>query len=135
MWRKSRKIIYKLEFDFIKCMTPLWTSNFFRDDFMTNVLFSISPIFFPPVFHMPIFCHVNMIYFKYMTMNSNQLFFPFGNLSGKILFPKYSRLLLLCSTLHRFITCSWHKKTNSPIHEFKVLQNVFKIKKQGLKYI
>ena len=25
------------------------------------------------------------------------------------------------------------KKPNSPIHEFKVLQNVFKIKKQGLK--
>ena len=29
-------------------------------------------------------------------------------------------------------TCSWHQNTNSPIHEFKMLQNVFKIKKQGL---
>ena len=86
-------------------MAPLCTSNFFRDDFMTNVLFSISPFFFPSVFRMPIFCHVNVIYFKYMTMNSNQLFFPFGNLSylsEKILFPKYSRLLLLWSTLQRF---------------------------------
>ena len=44
---------------------------------------------------------------------------------------------LLLSFLY-FLTCSWHQKTkkifsNSPIHEFKVLQNVFKIKKQGLK--
>ena len=40
-----------------------------------------------------------------------------------------------CEDLRRkLITCSWHQKnetTNSPIHEFKVLQNVFKIKKQG----
>ena len=26
------------------------------------------------------------------------------------------------------VTCSWHQKTNSPILEFKALQNVFKIK-------
>ena len=32
----------------------------------------------------------------------------------------------------KIITCSWHQKTNSPIHEFEVLQNVFKIKKQEL---
>ena len=31
------------------------------------------------------------------------------------------------------VTCSWHQKTNSPIHEFKVLQNVFRIKKTRLK--
>ena len=34
-----------------------------------------------------------------------------------------------CEDLRRkLITCSWHQKnetTNSPIHEFKVLQNVF----------
>ena len=29
-----------------------------------------------------------------------------------------------------FLTCSWHQKTNSPIHEFKVLQNVFKTKSE-----
>ena len=35
------------------------------------------------------------------------------------------------------VTCSWHQKrkhefSNSPTHEIKVLQNVFKMKKQGL---
>ena len=29
------------------------------------------------------------------------------------------------------VTCSWHQKSNSPIHEFKVLQNVFKIKNKA----
>ena len=33
----------------------------------------------------------------------------------------------------KLITCLRHQKTNSPIHEFKVLQNIFKMKKQGLK--
>ena len=28
------------------------------------------------------------------------------------------------------LPCSWHKKSNSPILEFKVLQNAFKIKKK-----
>ena len=29
-------------------------------------------------------------------------------------------------------TCSWHQTTNYAVHEFEVLQNVFKMKKQGL---
>ena len=34
---------------------------------------------------------------------------------------------------NKCITCSWHQKfSNSPIHQFIVLQNVFKMKKQGL---
>ena len=35
-----------------------------------------------------------------------------------------------------YVTCSWHQKnatTNSPIYQFKVLQNVFKMKKQSLR--
>ena len=32
-----------------------------------------------------------------------------------------------------FVTSKKNVTTNSPIHEFKVLQNAFKIKKQGLK--
>ena len=33
-----------------------------------------------------------------------------------------------------FVT-SKYETTNSPIHEFKALQNVFKMKKQGLKFL
>ena len=29
------------------------------------------------------------------------------------------------------LTCSWNEKTKSPIHEFEVLQNVFKIKNKA----
>ena len=36
------------------------------------------------------------------------------------------------TTSNLFVT-SKNETTNSPIHEFKVLQNVFKMKKQGLK--
>ena len=44
--------------------------------------------------------------------------------------PEYLRV----SIVAEYLKCSWHQKneyTNSPIHEFKVLQNVFKMKKQG----
>ena len=33
-----------------------------------------------------------------------------------------------------YVPCSWHQKSNSPILEFKVLENAFEIKKQGLTY-
>ena len=36
--------------------------------------------------------------------------------------------------LYSLMPCSWHQKSNSPILEFKVLQNAFEIKKRGLKY-
>ena len=39
----------------------------------------------------------------------------------------------ICSPSLKQMTCSWHRKTNSPILEFKVLPNVFKIKKSRLK--
>ena len=42
-----------------------------------------------------------------------------------------SRLLFIVVT-NLFVT-SKKELSNSPIHEFEVLQNVFKIKKQGLK--
>ena len=41
---------------------------------------------------------------------------------------------LLKSKIHNLFVTSKNEFSNSPIHEFKVLQNVFKIKKQRLKY-
>ena len=48
------------------------------------------------------------------------------NLAREKLFLTYSNNLFVKSK---------NEFSNSPIHEFKVLQNVFKIKKQGLKCI
>ena len=41
-------------------------------------------------------------------------------------------IFLVLQTFNLFVT-SKNETTNSPIHKFKVLQNVFKMKKQGLK--
>ena len=43
-----------------------------------------------------------------------------------------SRILRKKEFYDLFVT-SKNEATNSPIHQFKVLQNVFKMKKQGLK--
>ena len=68
---------------------------------------------------------------------SAQSFFPF------LIYQKSrqsntnkSRQVKTCHSVFHLLTCSWHQKnetTNSPIHQFKVLQNVFKMKKQGSK--
>ena len=42
--------------------------------------------------------------------------------------PQHQILLWRSTSRRKLITCSWHQKNetmNSPIHEFKVLQNVF----------
>ena len=39
----------------------------------------------------------------------------------------------LVTNFFKVLPCSWHQKSNSPIIEFKVLQNAFRMKKTRLK--
>ena len=75
----------------------------------------------------------NVLRLPKMLLLAINLFFNNINVSYKWLVI-FQDLSFQITTVCVLLTCSWRQKTNSPIHEFKVLQNVFKIKQQGSKW-